>query len=148
MNFQQIKKDLIELGQSLKKWSLSDDSVIEQAYLYNNWFTKENIRMALNNWSDQLTDAKLTNWIEKYTLTDHPDKKVAIIMAGNIPLVGFHDLVCVLLSGHSAIVKMSSDDKILMKAVINELIRINPEYEKRINSVSYTHLTLPTKRIV
>ena len=132
MNFQQTKKGLIELGQSLKKWSLSDDSVIEEAYLYNNWFTKENIRMSLNNWSDQLIEEKLMHWMEKYVIGEHPAKRVAIIMAGNIPLVGFHDLVCVLLSGHYALVKMSSDDKILMKAVINELIRINPGFENRI----------------
>ncbi|MES2630062.1 MAG: acyl-CoA reductase [Bacteroidota bacterium] len=71
-------------------------------------------------WSDLLTPENLSAWFESMPASQHP-KTVAIIMAGNIPLVGFHDLISVLATGHRALVKLSSDDEVLMKAVITLL---------------------------
>lgn len=136
MNFQQIRSGLIKLGQTFSMWSESDDSVIEKAYLYNNWFTADNVKLALNSWSGLLKEEKLGDWLSKYDFHQHEPKAVAIIMAGNIPLVGLHDLICVLLSGNKALVKMSSDDNVLMKATIEELIRIDAGFGERIEIIT------------
>jgi hypothetical protein len=73
----------------------------------------------------------LKHWANRYpSLSDAPTgKKVGIVMAGNIPLVGFHDLLCTLIAGHTAVVKLSSKDTILMKYVIESLIEINPAFQ-------------------
>ena len=73
---------------------------IKRAKEYNGWFTQDNILYAFENWSKQLTESNLINWTSKYTLTNSP-KKIAVIMAGNIPLVGFHDFLSVLIAGHT-----------------------------------------------
>ncbi|WP_346881612.1 acyl-CoA reductase [uncultured Algibacter sp.] len=78
---------------------------------HNGWFTKENIRFALNSWSSALTLSNLNTWLDAYSIKGIVPKRVAIIMAGNIPLVGFHDFLSVLLSGHHVLVKQSSNDK-------------------------------------
>lgn len=81
----------------------------------NTWFTKENILFSLESWSKALTKENLSKWISGENLPSiNTEKKVAIIMAGNIPLVGFHDFLSVLISGHSVLVKQSSNDKHLL----------------------------------
>tara|TARA_B110000046_G_C13012333_1_gene407222 strand:+ start:589 stop:1650 length:1062 start_codon:yes stop_codon:yes gene_type:complete len=80
----------------------------------NSWFTKDNILFTLYSWSKSLNKNNLTNFTESVNLTKNSTKKVAIIMAGNIPLVGFHDFLSVLISGHSVVVKQSSNDKHLL----------------------------------
>ena len=80
----------------------------------NSWFTKENLFSAIINWSKALNESDLYNWIKSNNSTIEGPKVVAIVMAGNIPLVGFHDFLSVLLSGHSVLVKQSSNDKHLL----------------------------------
>ena len=81
----------------------------------NTWFTKENILFSLESWSHALEKENLEKWISNENLpAEANEKKVAIIMAGNIPLVGFHDFLSVLVSGHSVLVKQSSNDKHLL----------------------------------
>ena len=80
----------------------------------NTWFTKENILFSLESWAEALQKENLDKWISEETLQESSNKKVAIIMAGNIPLVGFHDFISVLISGHSVLVKQSSNDKHLL----------------------------------
>ena len=81
----------------------------------NTWFTQENILFALENWSKALTQENLETWISSEQLQfNEQQKKVAIIMAGNIPLVGFHDFLSVLISGHRVLVKQSSNDRHLL----------------------------------
>lgn len=93
---------------------------IALAKTHNQWFTKESVYEAFNGISSWLSEEQLEQWASNYTFAENP-KKIAVIMAGNIPLVGFHDWVAVFLSGHKAIVKLSSDDKILFPALINIL---------------------------
>ena len=81
---------------------------------HNGWFTKENILFALENWSNELTSSNINQWLKKYNFNTIKPKTIAIIMAGNIPLVGFHDFLCVLISGHNVLVKQSSNDKHLL----------------------------------
>lgn len=99
---------------------------------HNEWFTKENILFALDGWSKQLTESTIKLWLENYHFSDITPKKVAIIMAGNIPLVGFHDFLSVLISGHQVIVKQSSNDKHLLPFLAKYLEYVTPEFKDRI----------------
>lgn len=105
--------------------------IINRQVAYNGWFTKENVRKSLLNLGQQLTEEKLTDWTAKYTYASNP-KRIGIIMAGNIPLVGFHDFLCVLCAGHKAICKLSSNDKTLLPALASHLIEFAPGLKDRI----------------
>lgn len=105
--------------------------IINRQASYNGWFTKENVRKALLNLGDQLTDEKLIEWTSKYSFIDTP-KRIGIIMAGNIPLVGFHDFLCILCAGHKAVCKLSSNDKTLLPALALHLIQFCPDLKDRI----------------
>ena len=111
------------------------NEVIEDARKYNAWFIEENVRKALHEWSLALTEKNLNTWIEKYPKIHEKknSKTVAIIMAGNIPLVGFHDLLVVLLSGNSALIKLSSDDNQLLPNILRFFVKnIEPEFDSQI----------------
>jgi hypothetical protein len=96
---------------------------------HNGWFTKENIAFALSGWAENLTLEKLNKWLNHYTFNDITSKKVAIIMAGNIPLVGFHDFLAVLISGHHVLVKQSSNDKHLLPYLAKYLEFVEPKFK-------------------
>jgi len=107
-----------------------------QAAGYGNpWFTPSNIAFALKSWSEVLTEVSINNWIEEYSdrILDTEPKRVAVIMAGNIPFVGFHDFFCTLVAGHRFIGKLSSDDKILLPAIAELLISIDISFKDVIN---------------
>ena len=91
----------------------------------NSWFTKENILFSLENWSKALTHKNLIDWTSSLK-NPKATKNIAIIMAGNIPLVGFHDFLSVLISGHSVLVKQSSNDKHLLPFLAKYLEFIDP----------------------
>jgi len=100
----------------------------------NQWFTPESVRNSLISWSELLKKNKLEHWVSDYDISE-VDKKVAIVMAGNIPLVGFHDLLSVVVSGNTALVKMSSDDNVLLPCLIQMLFHYCPELKERIQIV-------------
>jgi hypothetical protein len=106
---------------------------IERAYEFNGWFTKDNVLKAFESWAEALTEENLLKWTSNYKIENskHP-KKVAIIMAGNIPLVGFHDFLCVLITGHNAVVKQSSNDKHFLPLVAKFLEHYNPYFKNKI----------------
>ena len=110
------------------------DRQVEQSQLHNKWFTEKNVKKAMRAWGEQLTQENLDKWLEDYASDfENPiDETVGIVMAGNIPMVGFHDLLTVLVSGAKAKVKMSSDDTVLMQQIIEILILIEPEFKDRI----------------
>ncbi|GGF03667.1 Acyl-CoA reductase (LuxC) [Chishuiella changwenlii] len=119
------------------KFNALDEEInfaVNDAEAYNNWFTKENIFFALENWSKALTTESLSNWISNYNFTV-TEKNVGIIMAGNLPLVGFHDLLAVILAGHSALVKTSSKDDKLMLFIIKFLYTINDDFKQIIKKI-------------
>jgi hypothetical protein len=102
---------------------------------HNGWFTPENVRMALGAWSKNLSSEQLNLWLEKYPqdlLEKENIKNVGLVLAGNIPMVGFHDVLSVLISGHRAVIKLSSDDKLLIPAILHMLCIIEPEFNERI----------------
>lgn len=98
----------------------------------NTWFTRENILFSIENWAKALTSENLTQWIANENLGNNEPKLVAVIMAGNIPLVGFHDFLSVLISGHSVLVKQSSNDKHLLPFLAKYLEYIDPELKRKI----------------
>ena len=90
--------------------------MIRSQFHSNGWFTEENTRKSLFALGSQLTEPSLSDWLDSYKIAAKP-KKIGIIMAGNIPLVGFHDFLCVLCSGKYALCKLSSADKYLLPAL-------------------------------
>ncbi|MFL0090377.1 acyl-CoA reductase [Tenacibaculum maritimum] len=99
---------------------------IKIAQEHNSWFTKDNILFSIENWSKALNEKDLTTWVSTETLGKNPSKKIAIIMAGNIPLVGFHDFLAVLISGHNVVVKQSSNDEHLLPFLAKYLEYVAP----------------------
>lgn len=98
----------------------------------NRWFTQENMALALGGIAQMLETDKLEKWLARYdTIPERGHKKVALVMAGNIPLVGFHDLLCVLASGNTAIIKTSSQDQFLPKKLVETIADISPELGER-----------------
>ncbi|WP_178985213.1 acyl-CoA reductase [Winogradskyella helgolandensis] len=105
---------------------------LKLAQEHNGWFTKQNITFTLNNWSNALTNNNINQWIEKYNFNTLNPQTIAIIMAGNIPLVGFHDFLSVLISGHNVLVKQSSNDKHLLPFLAKYLEVVEPDFKGKI----------------
>jgi len=122
----------VALGDFLRSADAQSElaDVVRQANYRNNWFTPENSLNALRAIADEfLTADKLTAWLGPYTTDSGPAARtVGVVMAGNIPAVGFHDLLCVLLSGHRLLAKLSSQDFVLIHYLIQKLIDINPAF--------------------
>ncbi len=105
-----------------KHLSELDPKIITAAVEQNQWFTPSDIRYAIMALVEKMLDEqKLTQWAENYTLPSATGKRVGIIMAGNLPLVGFADLLYVMFSGAIPIVKPSSKDKVLMDYILDYL---------------------------
>jgi hypothetical protein len=107
------------------------EKVIELAFLNNGWFSPNFVNEAIQSVGSMLDEASITSLCrDKETGSQ---KTVALICAGNIPLVGFHDLMCGLLSGHRVLLKMSADDNVLMPFFIRLLIHFEPRFESMIS---------------
>lgn len=107
------------------------EQVIASVFYHNGWFTEELVRKSLLNLGNWLTEDKLSAWLTNYPFAITP-KNVAVIMAGNIPLVGFHDFLCVLASGNSVQCKLSSEDNKLLPRLVYYLKQFSPELAERI----------------
>jgi len=105
---------------------------VERAYQFNGWFTVENVLFACEGWSNSLSRNNLENFSSSTSFNCITPKKVAIVMAGNIPLVGFHDFLSVLISGHSVLVKQSSNDKHLLPILAKYLQYVNNDFKTQI----------------
>ncbi len=112
------------------------DEAILAAQVQNPWFTIDNIYTAVVNWASLLKTDELTNWISGYQQVKWTDDIVGLVLAGNLPLVGLHDLICVLLSGHKALVKLSSKDKVLIPALVRILQFSFTEINERVKFVN------------
>lgn len=144
---QEIIKGFVQLGQLMgdlsegKDWNGYHTGVTEEEYnrlnteinkqvIYNGWFTPENVRQSLGGIATWLKEEALNQWASNYVYSNSP-KNIAIIMAGNIPLVGFHDFLAVLMTGNIAICKLSSDDNKLLPVLGAHLIEFVPELKER-----------------
>ena len=94
-------------------------ALLRKSEIENSWFTQESQRFALKQWSDLLTEENLNHWLSKYK-PSHDSKKVGLILAGNIPMVGFHDVISVILSQHIALIKLSSKDRTILPFLLNK----------------------------
>ena len=106
-------------------------AVLRKSEIENPWFTIENQKFALKQWADLLTEHNLNQWLSQYK-TPLLSKRVGLILAGNIPMVGFHDVISVILSNHIPVIKLSSKDKRLLPFLLtkwNELSDGNVHYE-------------------
>lgn len=139
------KQTLVQLGQLFGLWGTSTpwpgfecglnqeefdrfDARIEAAFHHNGWFDAAEVRRALRGLSGMLEESAVSNWLSAYPEPTKSSKSIGLIFAGNIPLVGLHDLLCVLASGHSAQVKLSTHDTILPAGVIDVLTTLQPAY--------------------
>ena len=123
------------LAERIKKLTEADkEELFAKAANENPWFTPDNISSALEGITLFLDPIALADWSAAYHIQDQ-NKSVGIVMAGNIPLVGFHDLLCVIISGNKAMVKLSSSDSVLTRTLIGWLIEEAPELAQSITLV-------------
>jgi hypothetical protein len=122
-HFGQQKREETQLHQGLEK-------LIEMSHIYNGWFIPEFVKESLISIGMLLKEADLVKFAA--SVEEKPQKTVAIICAGNLPMVCFHDILCVLLSGNKALIKLSSDDTILMPFFLKLLTHYEPAYETKI----------------
>lgn len=129
-----VIRALVELGHRISNRSSEIDDILERAYQKNNWFTRDNVLLALDNIIDQFLDGeKLHAFARHYGIDKAPvaSKTIGLVFAGNVPLVGFHDWLCVMLAGHRAMVKLSSKDDVLFPFILGLLSDIDPQLAQR-----------------
>lgn len=148
----EIKSSFVELGNFLRQFSeegnvksasvLHNDlffdefaNLIVLSQSHNGWFTPEQVYFSIQAWAKALTENNLNHWLSNYDFSKIEPKKVGLILAGNIPLVGFHDFLSVLISGHEVLVKTSSNDQYLLKFLANYLIAVEPNLNSKITFV-------------
>lgn len=104
--------------------------VLSQCKTRNPWFTSDNIAYSLRSWAEVLTSENLNIWIQPYDFEKkrNQDLKIAVIMAGNIPMVGMHDFLCTLISGNRLLAKLSKDDKVLLPYLAKVLCEFEPGF--------------------
>ena len=114
------------------EWDTVLEKTLIESHSYNSWFTIDNLKLSLKNWSNSLQENIISDWLSKYNIEDKSSKKIAIIMAGNIPAVGFHDLLCSLLLNFDCIVKLSSEDKLLIPFIVKFLESRNEKLKNKV----------------
>lgn len=149
MNLDVKKNAFVKIGRFLNQFATNDfvkddnichndefyssfENLIHSSVHYNGWFTSEQVLIATRSWADALSQENLDKWCSAYDFTNEPLKRVGLILAGNIPLVGFHDFISVLLSGNIAMVKLSSNDQKLLPFLAKYLIAVEPGFADRI----------------
>jgi len=150
VNREEIIDGLVQLGEIMRSaakeehfqihWKISPvqyerlQSVINRQFHLNGWFTKDSVQQSLEAHGEMLERSVLEQFVADYEFASEP-KKVAVIMAGNLPLVGFHDFMCVLLAGHRIMAKLSSDDQTLLPELTAILESIDARFSERITIV-------------
>ncbi|MBS7253092.1 acyl-CoA reductase [Flavobacterium branchiicola] len=112
------------------------EELIHLSQSHNGWYTPEQVYFAITSWAEALTEENLTKWLSEYTFNESSaEKTVALILAGNIPLVGFHDFLAVLISGNKALIKTSSNDQHLLPFLAKYLIAADESLKDKITFV-------------
>jgi hypothetical protein len=120
---------LAELGEYCISTDPAWSAAKDRAHAANGWFTPEFIELAVRGIiTDFLQKDRLQTWVKKYQLPAEPThpRKIGLIMAGNIPLVGFHDFLSVFISGHRQLIKPSGKDEILIRHLVEQLTKADP----------------------
>jgi len=113
-----------------------DQDLLQEVHSSNNWFIPEFVIRAIQGINKFLSNDRMEKWLSGYKFHRNNPGKIGIIMAGNIPLVGFHDLLSVLVSGHHAIIKTSHQDTVLTNWIVNQLADIDPSFQSIISSTT------------
>jgi hypothetical protein len=156
MTLETKKSVFVELGKFLKQFSENDtvkesnvlhndlffddfEKLILLSQSHNGWYTPEQVYFAIKSWADALTEENLNKWlsnyIDEFAQNNNTEKKVALILAGNIPLVGFHDFLSVLITGNKALIKTSSNDQHLLPFLAKYLITVDESLKDKITFV-------------
>ena len=136
MNLEERFELMIKLGDYLSAGEGDNlKEIKKQAFENNKWFTEEMVNLAFKNVSAQyLSREKINEWVLYYHIDNNiVAKKVGIVMAGNIPLVGFHDFLSAFIAGHKLHIKLSEKDEILMKHLVDMLSEWNAEVKEVVN---------------
>jgi len=120
-----------ELGEQLIHPNKQLSDLIDNERQYNAWFTPESVLKAVTATGKMLNRKDLTTWLANYTFQDKPAKRVGTILAGNLPMVGFHDVLTVLTTGNQALIKSSSQDARLIKYVLQMLTDIEQSFDSQ-----------------
>jgi hypothetical protein len=143
------KASLVQFGKFLRSFLDSDSwpgfqsgvdqrefdnfkSSTEKAESNNAWFSRKMIRLSMESWAKNLSEDNIDKWMSKYDVPSSINKNVLIICAGNLPLVGFHDIVCCILLNINTQVKLSKNDNVLIPAILNVLYLFDSELQDRI----------------
>jgi hypothetical protein len=136
MDVNKTIRDFVQLRNFLSEdESGSLQQNLKQAEVENPWFTPHSLKSAVEGLVHMLHPDKLKQWIGAYEPFNESPKNIGLILAGNIPMVGFHDLLAVLLAGKNAWIKPSSQDMVMMKLIVDLLREINSIYEFRIKII-------------
>lgn len=127
-----IIKVFTTLGQRLSSPDETLSAIINNEHYHNAWFTQASVMQAVKAAGKMLNEADLTTWLDNYKHLSHSPKKIGLILAGNIPMVGFHDIICVLATGNIALIKLSSQDSRLIRHVMQILVEIEPALAEQI----------------
>jgi hypothetical protein len=115
------------LNQPDEEFNRATDSALN----HNAWFQPEEVKRSLASLQEMLAPGAIEKWFEQVKVTESP-KNIGMILAGNIPMVGFHDILCVLATGNTAMIKLSSSDTKLLPALLKKLIEFEPALAERI----------------
>lgn len=154
MTLQAKIQSLIQLGAAFSRILEATDSTellseheksvhhwLQRAVHYNGWYTEEMLRYCMQGWASNFTSEKLEHWLRSYTVPENKSaKRIGLVLAGNVPLVGFHDILCVWLTGNHALIKRSSSDQELTAAVVRLLGNLNADFE---NAYTFVEDQLP-----
>ena len=147
------KKGIIKLGEFLSQFSQKESvknpsvllnnlfyedfqDLVQLSQSHNGWYTPDNVYFSIQSWAQALTEKNLDQWLSAYTFVTKEPKNVGLILAGNIPLVGFHDFLSVLISGNNVLVKTSSNDQFLLPFLAKYLTAVEPEFAEKITFVA------------
>lgn len=149
MTLRETQNAFIALGKFLSQFTIDNSSknegvacndlffedfkhLIELSQSHNQWFTQEQVYHAVQSWAGALTEDNFNRWLSNYTINYTTPVTVGLVLAGNIPLVGFHDFLSVLITGNNVLVKTSSNDRHLLPFLAKYLIAVEPKLEERI----------------
>ena len=135
MTLQERINAFVKLGERISKIEGEEfQDLARRVENKNSWFTPQSTKQALDALAALLDEGSLRAWASQYALKDNVEaKEIGVMMAGNVPAVGFHDMMCVVISGRKMHGKLSSTDEVLMKWISSELIKIAPEMENYIS---------------
>lgn len=128
---------IISLGEKLAKLDESQlNEWTARIYANNPWFTPENVKFAFDAWASMLQAEAVKEWLNQYSIPQPRNRKtIGLVMAGNIPFAGFHDVLCILASGNNVKAKRSSQDRLLPEYILSLIREVEPEVAARVEWV-------------